>query len=78
MWGNAGDLRENKQKKSKLYPKRRMNFKPIKFYYEIDEATSMKIKSLCGKNNFNSKDFQKIITTLISKTYEEQKGKPVR
>ncbi len=55
-----------------------MNFKPIKFYYEIDEATSMKIKSLIGKNNFNSKDFQKIITTLISKTYEEQKGKPVR
>ena len=54
-----------------------MNFKPIKFYYEIDEATSMKIKSLIGKNNFNSKDFQKIITTLISKTYEEQKGKPV-
>ncbi len=55
-----------------------MNFKPIKFYYEIDEATSMKIKSLIGKNNFNSKDFQKIITTLISKTYEEQKGKPIR
>ena len=55
-----------------------MNFKPIKFYYEIDEATSMKIKSLIGKNNFNSKDFQKIITTLISKTYEQQKGKPVR
>ena len=55
-----------------------MNFKPIKFYYEIDEATSMKIKSLIGKNNFNSKDFQKIITTLISKAYEEQKGKPVR
>ena len=55
-----------------------MNFKPIKFYYEIDEATSMKIKSICGKNNFNSKDFQKIITTLISKTYEQQKGKPIR
>ena len=55
-----------------------MNFKPIKFYYEIDEATSMKIKSLIGKNNFNSKDFQKIITTLISKTYEQQKGKPIR
>ena len=66
------------QKKRKTYPKRTMNFKPIKFYYEIDEATSMKIKSLCGKNNFNSKDFQKIITTLISKTYEQQKGKPIR
>ena len=66
------------KKKRKTYPKRTMNFKPIKFYYEIDEATSMKIKSLCGKNNFNSKDFQKIITTLISKTYEQQKGKPIR
>jgi len=55
-----------------------MNYKTIKFYYEIDEATSCKIKSLIGKSNFNSKDFQKIISTLISKTYEEQKGKPVR
>ena len=66
------------QKMRKPYAKRTMNFKPIKFYYEIDEATSMKIKSLIGRSTFNSKDFQKIITTLISKTYEDQKGKPVR
>ncbi len=52
-----------------------MNYRPIKIYYEIDEATSMKLKSLIGKTTFNPRDFQRIITAIISKTYDTQKGK---
>ena len=55
-----------------------MNFKSIKYYFEIDEATSMKLKSLLGKTSFNQKEFQMIISKLVSKTYDTQKGKPFR
>ncbi len=55
-----------------------MNYRPIKFYFEIDEATSCKLKSLIGKSLFNQKDFQKIMLALISKTYDNQKGRPFK
>lgn len=55
-----------------------MTFRTLKYYFEIDELTSMKLKSLIGKSNFNSKDFQNIISALITKTYETQKGKPIK
>ena len=60
------------------YTQKDMNFKPIKYYFEIDEATSMKIKSLLGKTSFNQKEFQKIMLSLISKTYDNSKGKPFK
>ncbi len=55
-----------------------MNYRPIKFYYEVDEATSMKLKSLIGKTTLTPKEFQKIITTIISKTYDNSKGKVLK
>ena len=54
-----------------------MNYKPIKFYFSIDEITSMKLKSLIGKPSINAKDFQRIITAIINKTYAIQKGKKI-
>ena len=54
---------------------RRLYYSCDKFYYEVDEATSMKLKSLIGKTTFNPRDFQRIITAIISKTYDTQKGK---
>ena len=63
------------QKKTTFTPQKKMNYRPIKIYYEIDEATSMKLKSLIGKTTFNPRDFQRIITAIISKTYDTQKGK---
>ncbi len=55
-----------------------MNFRPIKYYFEIDEALSIKLKSLIGKPSFNQKEFQRIVSTLISKTYDTSKGKPFK
>ena len=55
-----------------------MNYSPTKFYFEIDEATSMKLKSLIGKTSFNQKEFQMIVLKLISTTYDKSKGKPFK
>tara|TARA_R100001594_G_C3910932_1_gene233249 strand:+ start:214 stop:381 length:168 start_codon:yes stop_codon:yes gene_type:complete len=55
-----------------------MNFKNIKYLFEIDETTSMKIKSLIGKTTFNQKEFQKIMSALISRTYDTSKGRPFK
>ena len=66
------------QKKTTFTPQKKMNYRPIKIYYEIDEATSMKLKSLIGKPSFNQKEFQRIVSTLISKTYDTSKGKPFK
>ena len=58
--------------------KKNMNYRPTKFYFEIDEATSMKLKSLIGKTSFNQKEFQMIVLKLISTTYDKSKGKPFK
>ena len=55
-----------------------MIYKSQKFYYEIDEITSMKLKSLIGKKSFYAKDIQKILTSIIASTYEKQNGKPLK
>ena len=55
-----------------------MNYRPTKFYFEIDEATSMKLKSLLGKTSFNQRDFQLMVSKLISTTYDKTKGKPFK
>ncbi len=52
-----------------------MIYKPLKFYYEIDEITSMKLKSLIGKKSLFAKDIQKILTSIIASTYAKQNGK---
>ncbi len=55
-----------------------MNYRAIKFYFEIDEATSCKLKSLIGKTSFNQKEFQMIVSKLISSTYDNSKGRPYK
>ena len=52
-----------------------MTFSKQRFYYEADEATFMKLQTLSGKSFFTNKDFQNIITSLIGKIYETNKGK---
>ena len=55
-----------------------MNYRPTKFYFEIDEATSCKLKSLIGKSSYNQREFQMIVSNLISTTYDKSKGKPFK
>jgi hypothetical protein len=52
-----------------------MTFSKQRFYYETDEATFMKLQALSGKSFLTNKDFQNIITALIGKIYETNKGK---
>ena len=52
-----------------------MTFSKQRFYYETDQATFMKLQALSGKSFFTNKDFQNIITALIGKIYETNKGK---
>jgi hypothetical protein len=54
-----------------------MTFKKQRFYYECDEASFMKLQSLSGKSFIQNKDFQNIITSLIGKFYESNKGKKI-
>ena len=65
-------------KENQTLPEKKMNYRATKFYFEIDEATSCKLKSLIGKTSFNQKEFQKIMLSLISKTYDNSKGKPFK
>ena len=52
-----------------------MTFRNLRFNYECDEATIMKLQELSGKSYFQNKDFQSIITAIIGKVYEGNKGK---
>jgi hypothetical protein len=54
---------------------KRMSFKNQKYFCEVDEATFMKLQALAGKSYFQQKDFQQVVSTLISKAYENKKGK---
>jgi hypothetical protein len=54
-----------------------MTFKKQRFYYDCDEASFIKLQSLSGKSFFQNKDFQNIITSLIGKFYESNKGKKI-
>ena len=55
-----------------------MNFRNLRFSYECDEATLLKLKSLSGKIHIQREDFQSIISTLINKTYETSKGRKLQ
>lgn len=52
-----------------------MTFRNQRFNFDCDEATFMKLQTLSGKSFFTNKDFQNIITSLIGKIYETNKGK---
>ena len=53
----------------------RMTFKNQKYFLEVDEATLLKIQALAGKSKIRQQDFQQFVSTLISKAYENKKGK---
>ena len=46
-----------------------------KFSYEYDMGTEAILKSLIGKSYATPKDYQRLLDTLIHKTYEKTKGK---
>lgn len=58
-----------------LLEQNQMNFRNLRFTFDCDEATLLKLKSLSGKVHIQTKDFQSIISILINKTYETSKGK---
>lgn len=55
-----------------------MTFRPQRFSFDADEATFMKLQALTGKSIFQNKDFQQIISALISRTFENNKGKQLK
>jgi hypothetical protein len=63
------------QQRLKTYLITNMTYSKQRFYYEADEATFIKLQTLSGKSFFTNKDFQNIITSLIGKIYETNKGK---
>lgn len=54
-----------------------MTFRNVRFNYECNEATLLKLQALSGKSFLQTKDFQSIITTLIGKIYENNKGRKI-
>lgn len=52
-----------------------MTFRKQKYFFDVDEATFMKLQSLSGKSYFQQRDFQQVILTLISKAYERNRGR---
>ena len=55
-----------------------MTFRNQKFYFDVDEATLLRLKALSGKSYFQQRDFQQIVGTLITKAYENSNGKQIR
>lgn len=55
-----------------------MVFSKKRFTFEADELMFMKLQSLTGKSFLSPSDIQKLIGSIIEKTYENQKGKTTR
>ena len=45
--------------------------------FKLDEITEVKLKSLSGKTQLNTNDYQRIIQSLIDKSYEGSNGKKI-
>ncbi len=43
----------------------------------IDEILDVKLKSLSGKTQLNTNDYQRIIQSLIERSYEGSNGKKI-
>lgn len=48
-----------------------------KITYEIDESTDLIIQSLVGKSYMTSKDYKRILDSLIHNAYKTNKGKKI-
>jgi len=55
-----------------------MTFRNQKFYYDVDEATLLRLQALSGKSYFQQRDFQQVVSALITKAYENSNGKQIR
>lgn len=61
--------------KNGLTVKTIMVFNKKRFTFEADEVLYMKLQALTGKSFISPSDIQKIIGSIIEKTYENSKGK---
>ena len=64
--------------KNGLTVKTIMVFNKKRFTFEADEVLYMKLKALTGKSFISPSDIQRIIGSIIEKTYENSKGKAFR
>lgn len=55
-----------------------MTFKKHRFYFDVDEATFLRLQALLGKSHFQQKDFQAIVNALITKTFDSTNGKSIK
>ena len=55
-----------------------MTFRNQNFYFDVDEATSLRLKALSGKSYFQQRDFQQLVNALITKAYENKNGKQIK
>jgi hypothetical protein len=55
-----------------------MTFRNQKFYFDVDEATHLRLQALSGKSYFQQRDFQQVVNALITKAYENSNGKQIR
>jgi|TARA_B100000287_G_scaffold410284_1_gene438520 hypothetical protein len=45
--------------------------------FKVDEILEVKLKSLSGKNQLNTNDYQRIIQSLIERSFEGSNGKKI-
>jgi hypothetical protein len=64
--------------KNGLTVKTIMVFNKKRFSFEADEVLYMKLQALTGKSFISPSDVQRIIGSIIEKTYENSKGKALR
>jgi hypothetical protein len=64
--------------KNGLTVKTIMVFNKKRFTFEADEVLYMKLQALTGKSFISPSDIQRIIGSIIEKTYENSKGKAFR
>ena len=64
--------------KNGLTVKTIMVFNKKRFSFEADEVLYMKLQALTGKSFISPSDIQRIIGSIIEKTYENSKGKAFR
>lgn len=54
-----------------------MSYQNKRIYFDVNEATNLKLQSFTGKSYLQSRDYQNILQTLIDNTYEKTKGKKI-
>jgi len=50
-----------------------MNFQKKRFYFEVDEASWIRLQFVVGKENIQQADFQRAVHALISYSYKDHR-----